>query len=78
MEPVRFGSDAWKNHPRYDDRFEDDDSYNEDFQKRYQVGRYASIKKIKPKQNKNYTTYTDEDGTEWKRYCEPDDDFRPW
>jgi hypothetical protein len=28
MEPVYFGSDSWKNHPSYDNRYPDDHVYN--------------------------------------------------
>ena len=60
MEPVYFGSDAWKNHSLYDDRFESADSYNEDFQMWYQVGKYEPTKRTKrTNPNKNHTTYTD-------------------
>jgi len=56
MEPVHFGSKAWKNHPDYDDRYPDNHVYN---RKAYDSQFTNSSRKKKKK--KTQTIFNDDD-----------------
>lgn len=49
MESTHFGSDAWKNHPSYDNRYPDDHPYN---QKAQDIWEFNNQTEHRPKKKK--------------------------
>ncbi len=58
MEPCYFGSDAWKNHSSYDNRYPDDHPYN---QKAWDIGHQEDEPETKKENNKGFQPYSSDD-----------------